>query len=124
MAGQFPAFHPLVIPVLADHFRQKARSLARQRRRKPGSMPSAESLRVPGLNVLNFLSAGPVTVYRPTSANYRRVAAVAMLRRSFRAPTAPACPESIKLAAGIRAQCQKLETSGRQLCSTGPVPGK
>jgi hypothetical protein len=38
-------------------------------------MSSAESLRVPGLNVLNVLSAaGPVTVYRPTSANYRRVA--------------------------------------------------
>jgi len=55
-------------PVLSDHFRQKSLILARQRRRKTGSMPSAESLRVPGRNVLNFLHAGQVTVYRRSAA--------------------------------------------------------
>ncbi|MBN9602033.1 MAG: hypothetical protein J0G33_03790 [Afipia felis] len=58
-------------PVFDHHFRQQELRLARLHRRRPGERSSSELNRVPGRNTLNFMSAGLVTVFKPSIRGLR-----------------------------------------------------
>lgn len=52
-------------PVLTDHFAREKLRLAQRQRRQPGFMSSPASRHVEGLELVNFMAAGPITIYRP-----------------------------------------------------------
>ncbi|MCU1349576.1 MAG: hypothetical protein JWO56_2606, partial [Acidobacteria bacterium] len=53
------------------HFRARSLELARLRRRNPEIMRAVEATPIPGHHVLDFLSAGSVTVIRARTCQFR-----------------------------------------------------